>query len=274
MSLRTRRLGFSRGTPSFTWVSYILYILKYTIYILYIYYTQYTISTSIGNLFDSEECYINAIRLKPEAKSISVHERLGEVYMRRQAYKDAKVVFYKTASEFNTAASWRNLGISLLREEEMEAAEDALTQSNVLDNLNPDTWGYLTMLCLLNGQRQLQAMQSLREAFKLRLANSQLLEEIGQLYFKLQIYNVAQECYEIAVQQSPQNGLLWAKLGDTCLNIEGKKEDGIDCFKNAFEYTDGENNKEKIAQTLYDLLSEEGREKEVNDLELDKYLQN
>jgi Tfp pilus assembly protein PilF len=48
-----------------------------------------------GNLFDSEESYIKALRLKPSVKDPVMQERLGVVYAKRKSWKDAKTVFLK-----------------------------------------------------------------------------------------------------------------------------------------------------------------------------------
>lgn len=101
-----------------------------------------------GNLFDSEEAYIRALRLKPTPKDPVLQERLGLVYSRRKAWKDAKIVFLKCCKEFTSTTSWYQLGLALMRLGEMEKAEDALTQANILDNLNPKVWGYQCILCL------------------------------------------------------------------------------------------------------------------------------
>ena len=68
-----------------------------------------------GNLFDSEESYISALRLKPSLKDPNLQERLGIVYVRRKAWKDARTVFLKCCKERVSTTSWIYLGLSLLR---------------------------------------------------------------------------------------------------------------------------------------------------------------
>lgn len=104
-----------------------------------------------GNLFDSEESYIAALRLKPGLKNQEVQERLGIVYARRKAWKDAKTVFLKCCKERVSTTSWYYLGLSLLRLGEYSQAEDAITQANILDNTNPKVWGLMSILCLSIG---------------------------------------------------------------------------------------------------------------------------
>lgn len=49
----------------------------------------------LNNLFDSEECYINALRIKPTPDDATLNIRLGLIYARRKSWKDAKTVFLK-----------------------------------------------------------------------------------------------------------------------------------------------------------------------------------
>lgn len=79
-----------------------------------------------GNLFDSEESYIKALRLNPLLKDPVLQERLGIVYAKRKAWKDAKTVFLKCCKERVSTTSWIYLGLSLLRLGELAPAEDAI----------------------------------------------------------------------------------------------------------------------------------------------------
>lgn len=136
-----------------------------------------------GNLFDSEESYIQALRINPQLKDFELQERLGIVYAKRKAWKDAKTVFLKCCKEMVSTTSWIYLGMSLLRVGELAQAEDAITQANILDNTNPRIWGLMTILCLTTGpQRHIQANQSFKTAIDLGLKDVQLIEEIGDLY--------------------------------------------------------------------------------------------
>jgi uncharacterized protein HemY len=80
-----------------------------------------------NNLFDSEESYIKALRLKHHPKDQALQERLGIVYAKRKAWKDARVVFLKCCKEFVSTTSWIYLGLSLMRLGEMPQAEDSFT---------------------------------------------------------------------------------------------------------------------------------------------------
>ncbi|CDW74115.1 tetratricopeptide repeat protein [Stylonychia lemnae] len=220
-----------------------------------------------NNLFDSEESYIKALRLKPPVKDQILQERLGIVYARRKAWKDAKVVFAKCCKEFTSTTSWMYLGLALLRLGELSLAEDAFTQANILDNFNPKIWGYMCILCLTVGKdRKFQAQICFREALKTGLNDTEILEEIGDLYVREGYYDQATESFAQLIKIDPKHGEGWQKLADVyCNNLKLNKErsNAIDAYKKAIELVEGENNKSKIALTLKELLQAENREDEI-----------
>ena len=137
----------------------------------------------LDNLFDSEESYINAIRIKPPPKDPVLQERLGIVYAKRQSWTDAKIVFLKVCKEKISTNAWYYLGLSLLRLNELEPAEDAISQANILDNQAPDVWGLNAILCLKYGKQRLtQARYCMNEALRLGLKDIAIIEEIGDLF--------------------------------------------------------------------------------------------
>lgn len=80
--------------------------------------------------------------------------RLGNIYLKRKSWGDAKAIFAKACELINNSPlAWLGLGISGLRYGEYKEAEEALTQSNIYDPFNYLTWGYLSLLCLKDGNR-------------------------------------------------------------------------------------------------------------------------
>lgn len=51
--------------------------------------------------------------------------------------------------------------------EELSEAEDALSEANILNNKDPEVWGYLSLLCLKTG-RKIEAEQAYKYAIKVR----------------------------------------------------------------------------------------------------------
>ena len=111
------------------------------------------------------------------------------VYAKRKSWKDAKVVFLKccksgASGEFTpSTTAWLYLGLSCLRLNELTHAEDALSQANILDHLNPKIWGLNSILCLSGSiPRKPQAEKSFKEALRLGLKDADILDELGDLY--------------------------------------------------------------------------------------------
>ncbi len=208
------------------------------------------------------------MRLKPAPKDAVLQERLGLVYAKRKAWKDAKVVFMKAcrANEYKpSTTAWMMLGLSCLRLGEYQQAEDALSQANILDHLNPRVWGLFTILCLSNshnGLRHTQATLCFREALRLGLEDPEILEEIGDLYCHSN-NDLAIESYTHLTKVAPSHGDGWQKLADALTTQAGQKELAIQAYKKALELVEGEGNRQKMALTLQDLLAGEGREDEI-----------
>ena len=60
---------------------------------------------------------------------------------------------------------------------ELSEAEDALCEANILNNSDPEVWGYLSLVCLQT-DRQLEAEQAYKYALKVQLKDEELLKEI------------------------------------------------------------------------------------------------
>lgn len=223
-----------------------------------------------GNLFDSEESYIKALRIKPAPKDPVLQERLGLVYAKRKSWKDAKTVFLKCckSSDFlPSTTAWLYLGISCFRLYETSEAEDALNQANILDNLNYRVWGMMAILALYKF-RNPQALLCVKEAIRLGLAevDSEILIELGDIYSTHQggMPDLAIDCFQRVVTYHPNIGEAWQKLGNAA-SAKGDINLSIDALKKAIELIDGEGNRQKIALTLQELLISvgDGREEEI-----------
>ncbi len=63
---------------------------------------------------------------------------------------------------------------------QLEDAEDALSEANILNNKAPEVWAYLSLICLKTN-RPLEAEQAYKYSIKLNLDNQALLDEIHVL---------------------------------------------------------------------------------------------
>jgi len=175
------------------------------------------------NLFDSEESYINALRIKTggkaQLKDNVLEIRLGIIYAMRRSWKDAKTVFLKVCKDRMQTTAWIYLGLSFIRLNELPAAEDAISQANILDNTNPLSWALNTILCLKFGQQRLQqARFSMNQAIRLGIKDSMILEEIGDLFESEGLFHDAAQAYKICSSADPVNGAVLQKLGGIYCN--------------------------------------------------------
>ena len=73
--------------------------------------------------------------------------------VKQKKWQDSKVMFEMCASNYPTAFSFMNLGVSCLYLEEYENAEKVLRKANILDTSNANVWGYMTLAMINNGKR-------------------------------------------------------------------------------------------------------------------------
>lgn len=85
------------------------------------------------------------------------------------------------------------------------------------------------------------------------LSDCEIIEEIGDLYVKEGIIDLATKAYQELVRVSPKHGEGYHKLGDVYVNNQNSLKErsrAIDSYKQAIDLIEGESNKAKIALTL------------------------
>lgn len=143
----------------------------------------------LGSHAEAEECYLKALRCASKSGvpvEPAVRQRLGQIYLKRQSWKDAWLVFKQCCEESPSAFAWQGLGYSCLRLGLYEDAEQALSQANILDDHNASTWLYLGLLCLYTTitppGRYIQARQCFLQALKFGANDPHLWLEVGNLH--------------------------------------------------------------------------------------------
>ena len=115
-----------------------------------------------------------------------VYLHLASIYLEEQSFRKSKDMFLHGCRHSPSALTWLGVGISCYRLEELGEAEEALAEANILNNLEPEIWAYLCMVCLKTG-RQAEAEQTYRYAMKCGLNDSHILHEIEQIAESLQV---------------------------------------------------------------------------------------
>ncbi|XP_075686885.1 cilia- and flagella-associated protein 70 isoform X2 [Rhinoderma darwinii] len=134
-----------------------------------------------GRKGEARQCYEHALSLVADASEMhSVYLRLGSIYLQEGEFEKAKNTYLRACKRSPTCLTWLGVGVACYRLEEMQEAEDALSEANTLNNSNAEAWGYLTLVCLKTG-RQLEAEQSYKYCRKLHVQDQTLMTEIRQL---------------------------------------------------------------------------------------------
>nr|XP_022331661.1 cilia- and flagella-associated protein 70-like isoform X21 [Crassostrea virginica] len=129
----------------------------------------------------SRDCYERTISFTTDAAEMhSIYLRLASIYLQEEKFSNAKNTFLLACKRSPSCVSWLGVGIACYRLGELAEAEDALSEANILNNTDPEVWGYLSLVCLKTG-RQLEAEQAYKYALKLNLSDYDLLGEIHQV---------------------------------------------------------------------------------------------
>eukprot|EP00656_Telonema_subtile_P031308 TRINITY_DN34276_c0_g1_i1.p1 TRINITY_DN34276_c0_g1~~TRINITY_DN34276_c0_g1_i1.p1 ORF type:complete len:159 (+),score=21.34 TRINITY_DN34276_c0_g1_i1:375-851(+) len=103
------------------------------------------------------------------------------------------------AQQWPCGLTWLGAGIAYYRLDDMSRAEQALNEANVHNNLNPKTWGYLSLMCLRQ-RREDDAEMSYNQAVKLGLADSGLIAELGTAYFRAGRFPISEASFRRALE--------------------------------------------------------------------------
>ncbi|XP_071834578.1 cilia- and flagella-associated protein 70-like isoform X3 [Apostichopus japonicus] len=133
-----------------------------------------------GNLKEARDCYQRTLSFIADAREMhSIYLRLASIYLHDTEFEKAKETFLLACKNSPSCISWLGVGIACYRLGELSEAEDALCEANILNNSDPEVWGYLSLVCLRTG-RQLEAEQAYKYAIKVNLKDEDLLKEIEE----------------------------------------------------------------------------------------------
>ncbi|KAL4238526.1 Cilia- and flagella-associated protein 70 [Mactra antiquata] len=132
----------------------------------------------VNDTSEARNCYERTIDFVADASEMhSVYLRLGSIYLRDERFSEAKTTFLMACKRSPSCVSWLGVGMACYRLGELPEAEDALSEANILNNSDPEVWGYLSLVCLKTG-RKLEAEQAYKYAIKVNLEDTELLDEI------------------------------------------------------------------------------------------------
>jgi tetratricopeptide (TPR) repeat protein len=147
---------------------------------------------------EAEQQYDAALRIDAHCGSGPAYVRLGNMYVALGKHKDALSAFLMGAKVWPCGLTWLGVGIAYFRMDDLVRAEQALNESNTLNNLNPKAWAYLALVCLRQ-RREDEGDQAFNQAIKQGLADSFLVAEIGAEQMRLGRHKIAEACYRRSI---------------------------------------------------------------------------
>ena len=141
-------------------------------------------------------------------------------------------MYLRACKQEPSSTTWLGAGIACMRLNELDDAEEALCEANILNNSAAIVWGYLTLVCLLSspeGNRQQEADQAFEQAVRNNINDVNLLVEIGNAYCKSASYKSAERVFQraLAVGGKEEEHVEVKKSYDHMLRLLGRSEEVI-----------------------------------------------
>lgn len=133
-----------------------------------------------NEVVEAERAYFKALSSSSQP-DVFLLIRLGQLALKREQWENAKRLLIQVANIKPYSFTMSGLGVACMQMKQYDEAERALAHANLLDDEEPQTWGYLCKVLLLQGgpNNYVKARQCLASALRLKLADTELLTEIG-----------------------------------------------------------------------------------------------
>jgi Flp pilus assembly protein TadD len=128
-------------------------------------------------------------------------------------FEDAIALLSYACSVYSSGTLCLLLGVAFLRVDQLESAEYAIAEANLLNPRNPEGWAYSSLVCLLAGRERLEeADECLRRALELDLAHSALLRELATLNMAIDRLPTAEDLIRRAIRYENRQNAYSKKL--------------------------------------------------------------
>lgn len=145
-------------------------------------------------------------RLKSERPvPLEVFIHVSRYLLQYGRYNQARLTLLYACTIYTSATLFMQLGACLLRLDELQDAEDALIEANLLDNRHPEIWSYLSLVCLSRGpHRIIEAEKSLDQSLRLGLSDVTILRELATSFMSIDKLQTAEDLIRRALSKEIQ----------------------------------------------------------------------
>lgn len=163
------------------------------------------------------EAYLNAIgasrRLPPvdvkagDVVPLALFIQTARLLLLGGRFNQARTILLYACSLYTSATLFMLLGVCYLRLDELDNAEAALVEANLLDNRNASVWAYLSLVCLASGpHRMVEAERSLEQALRLGQDDAQVLRELATSFMSVDKLQIAEDLIRRALRKETLEG--------------------------------------------------------------------
>jgi len=152
----------------------------------------------MGQADGAKKAFTKALDLSQQPMPLLALLHLGTLCLHSGEPARAKELFLLACRQMPSCTSWLGVGMASLALHQLDEAEEALAEANVLNNRDEHVWANLALLCTTQ-QRFDEAAQAIKQAFKLGLSDAAMLTDLGASFFSYGKWSEAEECLRRAL---------------------------------------------------------------------------
>lgn len=158
--------------------------------------------------------YEKALAQRSPHIEMAQYVRLAKLYLFLDKNYEAKEILLKACQHGPSATTWLGLGLACYRQKELDQAEEALSEANILDTKNAEVWGMLSLVAISSNKLD-EGELTLNRALKMGISTQEtfpvesfILEQIGSLLFQAGRYSLAASALQRALNTARTPSLL------------------------------------------------------------------
>jgi len=184
---------------------------------------------------EAKTALAKALDLSPQPQPLAALLHLGNLCLADGEFARAKELYILACRQQPSCSSWLGVGTACLNLHQLDEAEEALAEANVLNNREERVWAYLALLCVQQ-KRFAEGEQALKQALKLELADGALLSQVGEAFLAAGKWSKAEECLRRATAAKAQ-GKTYRLLAD-CLYEQSSVQESLQMYEKALRAGD------------------------------------